>query len=159
MKIIGLLTVLILLSGCFLFRPTEKNEDSSTYTERISRPQTERQLQRRELVLALHDSTESSGAVNRLHQVLDKEKIRLKVIRLSDRDRLSALVRSGRADVMAGNFTEKEIRSLHLLPVLSYPSPDGKKQFCFAVRHDDQMLEKLLGAAADTETTEERKKP
>ena len=159
MKIIGLLTVLILMSGCFLFRPAGKTHESSIYTERVSRPRTERQLQRKELVLALYDSTESSGDISRLRQVLDKEKIRLKVIRLSDRDRLSALVRSGRADVMAGSFTPKEIRSRHLLPVLSYKSPDGKNQFCFAVRHDDLMLEKLLGAAADPETTEERKKP
>ena len=131
MKIIGLLTVLILLSGCFLFRPAGKNEACSIYTERISRPRTERQLQREELVLALHDSRESSREVSQLRQVLDKEKIKLKIIRLSDRDHLSSLVRSGRADVMAGAFTTKEIRSLHLLPVLSYNSSDGKKQFCF----------------------------
>ena len=159
MRIFGLLTVLILLSGCFLFRPAGENGESSIYTERISRPQTARQFQRKELVLALHDSLESSREISQLRQVLDKEKIKLKVIRLSDRDRLSALVRSGRADVMAGAFSKKEIRSMHLLPVLSYKSSDGKKHFCFAVRHDDQMLETLLGAAAGSETTEEREKP
>ena len=159
MKIIGLLTVLILLSGCFLFSPAGKDGEDSTYTERISRPRTERQLQREELVLALHNSIESSGEVNRLRQVLDKEKIKLKIIVLPDRDLLSSLVRSGRADVMAGAFTREEICSLHLLPVLSYQSSDKKNQFCFAVRHDDHILETLLGAAADPETTEERKDP
>ena len=159
MKIIGLLTVLILLNGCFLFRPAGNNGENSLYTERISRPQTERQLQREELVLAVPDSSESSREIGLLRQVLEKEKIRLKVIRLSDRDRLSALVRSGRADVMAGAFTPKEIRSMHLLPVLSYKSSDGKNQFCFAVRHDDHILENLLGAAADSGKTAKREKP
>lgn len=159
MKIIGLLTVLILLSGCSLFRPAKKTEESSLYTERISRPQTERQLQRGELVLALYDSTESSREISQLRQVLDKQKIKLKIIRLSDRDGVSALVRSGRADLMAGAFTREEILSRHLLPVLSYTSPDGKKQFCLAVRHDDHILENLLNTADDPEKTEERKEP
>jgi len=158
MRIIGLLAVLALLNGCFLFRPAEKTADGALYTERVSRPRTERQLEREELVLVLHDSIESSWEITQLRQVLDREKIRLKVIRLSDRDGLSPLVRSGRADVMAGTFTQKEIRSLHLLPVLPYTGSDGKSQYCFAVRHDDQLLETLLGTAASG-TTEERKQP
>ena len=158
MRIFGLLTVLLLLNGCFLFRPAEKTDNGALYTERVSQPRTERQLERRELVLAIHDSIESSWEITQLRQVLDREKIRLKIILLSDRDGLSALVRSGRADVMAGTFTRKEIRSLHLLPVLPYTGSDGKSQYCFAVRHDDQLLENLLGTAASG-TTEERKQP
>ena len=65
MRIFGLLTVLILLSGCFLFRPAGKTHESSIYTERVSRPRTERQLQRKELVLALHDRIDSGGEINR----------------------------------------------------------------------------------------------
>ena len=107
----------------------------------------------------MHDSIESSWEITQLRQVLDREKIRLKIILLSDRDALSALVRSGRADVMAGTFTPKEIRSLHLLPVLPYTGSDGKSQYCFAVRHDDQLLENLLGTEAASGTTEERKQP
>ena len=158
MRIIGLLAVLLLLNGCFLFRPAEKTDNGILYTERVSQPRTERQLERRELVLAVHDSIESSWEITQLRQVLDREKIRLKIILLSDRDSLSALVRSGRADVMAGTFTQKEIRSFHLLPVLPYTGSDGKSQYCFAVRHDDQLLETLLGTAASG-TTEERKQP
>ena len=157
MRIIGLLAVLILLNGCFLFRPAEKTDNGAMYTERVSQPRTERQLERRELVLAVHDSIESRREITQLRQVLDREKIRLKIILLSDRDGLSALVRSGRADVMAGTFTRKEIRSLHLLPVLPYTGSDGKSQYCFAVRHDDQLLGNLLGTASGT--TEERKQP
>ena len=159
MRILGLLAVLFLLNGCFLFRPAEKTDDGALYTERVSQPRTERQLERKELVLALHDSIESSWEITQIRQVLDREKIRLKIIRLSDRDGLSALVRSGRVDVMAGTFTQKEIRSLHLLPVLPYTGSDGKSQYCFAVRHDDQLLENLLGTEAASGTTEERKQP
>lgn len=159
MRIIGLLAVLALLNGCFWFRPAEKTDNGVLYTERVSRPRTERQLERGELVLALHDSIESSWEITRLREVLDREKIRLKIILLSDRDGLSALVRSGRADVMAGTFTRKEIRSLHLLPVLPYTGSDGKSQYCFAVRHDDQLLENLLGTEAASGTTEERNQP
>ena len=63
MRIFGLLAVLILLNGCFLFRPAEKTDNGALYTERVSRPRTERQLERRELVLAVHDSIESSWEI------------------------------------------------------------------------------------------------
>jgi len=159
MRIFGLLAFLVLLNGCFLFRPEEKDNGSSLYTERVSRPRTERQLERRELVLAVHDSIESHWEIAQLRQVLDREKIRLKIILLSDRDGLSALVRSGRADVMAGTFTQQEIRSLHLLPVLPYTGSDGKSQYCFAVRHDDRILENLLGTDAASAKNEERNTP
>jgi len=158
MRIIGLLAVLLLLNGCFLFRPAEKTDNGALYTDRVSLPRTERQLERKELVLAVHDSIESSWEITQLRQVLEREKIRLKIILLTDRDGLSALVRSGRADVMAGTFTTKEIRSLHLLPVLPYTGSDGQSRYCFAVRHDDQLLESLLGTASSG-TTEERKQP
>ena len=71
MRIIGLLAVLLLLNGCFLFRPAEKTDNGVLYTERVSRPRTERQLERKELVLAVHDSIESSWEITQLRQVLE----------------------------------------------------------------------------------------
>ena len=158
MKMTVLLTALVLLNGCFGSRPAEEPEAGSLYTERLSRPRTERQLQRKELVLAVHDSIESSWEIGRLRPVLQKKQIKLKVIPVSDRDEMSFMVRSGRADLMAGAFSQKEVRSLHLRPVLPYTGSDGRSQFCFAVRHDDQILENLLGTAASGKK-QERKTP
>jgi len=157
MRRVGLLLVLILLNGC-ISRSAGTPETGSLYRERISRPQTERHLERRELVLALHENLESSWEISRLQAVLEKQQIRLKVLLFSDRDVLSALVRSGRADLMAGTFSADEIRSLHLLPVLPYTGSDGNNQFCFAVRHDDHILENLLGSAEGSGKNEEKNK-
>lgn len=157
MRVVGLLLVLFLLNGC-ASRSAGVPETGFLYTERISRPQTERRLERRELVLALYESPESSGEISRLLSVLEKQQIRLKVLRFPDRDAMSAVVRSGRADLMAGAFSADEIRSLHLRPVLPYSGPDGQKQFCFAVRHDDHILENLLGAAEVSGKNEEKNK-
>ena len=157
MRVVGLLLVLFLLNGC-TSRPAGTPETGALYAERIRRPQTEQRLERRELVLALYESPESGGDIRRLQSVLEKQQIRLTVLRFSDRDALSAVVRSGRADLMAGTFSADEIRSLHLLPVLPYSGSDGKKQFCFAVRHDDHILEKLLGSAEVSGKNEENKK-
>ena len=157
MRWIGLLMLLFVLNGC-TSRSAGTPETGSLYTERISKPQTERRLERRELILALYENLESSWEISRLQPILKKRQIRLKILRFSDRDVLSSLVRSGRADLMAGTFSADEIRSLHLLPVLPYTGSDGKKQFFFAARHDDHILENLLGSAEGAEKKDERNK-
>lgn len=158
MKIIfGLLTALVLLNGC-ISRSDGQPGSGSLYMERIGRPRTERQLEQKELVLALFESRNSSLEISQLRPILEKQQIRLKVLRFTDRDALSAAVRAGRADLMAGSFTVDEIRSLHLLPVLPYTGSDRNSQYCFAVRSGDHVLEKLLEPAASGKTEERNKK-
>ena len=152
MGLLVLLPVFILLNGC-VSRSDGKPEAGSLYAERLGRPLTERRLECKELILALCESRESSLETSRLRTVLEKNRIKLKIIRISDRNALSAMVRSGRADLIAGAFSPEEIRSLHLLPVLPYTGMDGKSQFCLAVRYDDHILEKLLDAAAASGNT------
>lgn len=156
MKRAFLLPILFLLGGCWLGSP-EKPLQESGYEERVGIPRTNRQLERKVLVLVQFRTLECSEEIDLLKKVLDKEKIRVKIIRVPDRDALSAMVRSGRADLMAGAFTYAEISAFHLLPVLSYTGTDGKTQYCFAVRHNDLILEQLLGKAEPPAAREERK--
>ena len=135
----------VFLSGCFRHVP-DNNADDGGYADRIGVPRTERQLERKELVLALFETPESQREIAAVRSALEKEKIRLKIIRIAQKSALSALLRSGRVDLMAGGFTPEAVRSLHLLPVLSYTGSDGHSRLCLAVRHQDHILENLLGA-------------
>ena len=140
-----LLLPLLLCAGCSRFRTEKKADRENWYAERITVPRTHGQLERKELVLALYATLESREETEALEAILKKDKIRLKIIRIADRDRLPPMVRAGRADLIAGAFTPAEIRAFHLLPVLPYTGTDGKTQYCLAARYQDDILETMLG--------------
>lgn len=148
-----LLLPLLFCAGCSGFRTEKKNDREHWYAERISVPRTHGQLERKELVLALYVTLESREETEALEAILKKDNIRLKVIRIADRDRLPPMVRSGRVDLIAGAFTPGEVRAFHLLPVLPYTGTDGKTQYCLAARYHDDILETMLGQVPRTDGT------
>ena len=149
MKILFMACLMSLLTGCSWFYPVSREPAADPYAERIAVPRTDRQLADGELVLVTVDGPENQRELEAVRRVLQEKNIRLRVVKLTGRDALSAMVRSGRADLMAGSFTAEEIRSRHLLPVLPYPDKDGRLKYCFAVRRTDYILENLLGAVPD----------
>ena len=149
MKILFMTCLMILLTGCSWFSSGAPESAADWYAERIAVPRTERQLAVGELVLVLAESPENQREIEIIQRVLQDKNIHLRVVTLARRDALPAMVRSGRADLMAGAFTPEEIRSLRLLPVLPYPGRDGRSRYCFAVRRSDYILENLLGAVPD----------
>lgn len=144
--------LLIFLCGCLWHDPESAEVSDGLYAERIGAPRTERQLARKELVLVWVETPESKREIETLRSLLNQKKIHLKTIRIEQRTALSALVRSGRADLMAGAFTPEEVHALRLCPVLPYIGGDGRSQFCLAVRYQDEVLENLLSAAPSGET-------
>ena len=142
---IFLLLPLLFCAGCSWLRTEKKTDQENWYADRISVPRTHGQLERKELVLALYVTLESREETEALESLLKKDKIRLKIIRIADRDRLPPMVRSGRVDLIAGAFTPGEVRAFHLLPVLPYTGTDGKTQYCLAARYQDDILETMLG--------------
>jgi len=145
----------LLLSGCATVRPdTSAQNDSELYAARIAGPRTERQLEKKQLALAVFDGPEAEREIELARNALASQKIGLTVFRLKSRSALSGLVRSGRADLMAGAFTADEIRQLRLLPVLPYAG-SGRQSCCFAVRSADRRLEDLLGAAENKSSGKE----
>ena len=153
-----LLLPLLFCAGCSWFRPDKKTDQDNCYAERISIPRTHGQLERKELVLALYETLESREETEALETILKKDKIRLKIIRIANRDKLPPMLRSGRADLIAGAFTPEEIRAFHLLPVLPYTGTDGKTQYCLAARYQDDILETMLGKVKPQEKTAEKGK-
>lgn len=154
-KALPLCLSVLLLGGCATGRPDPAaSNDSDLYAERIVRPRTERQLEKKQLVLAVLDGPEADREIEVARKALEPQQIGLTAVRVNSRSALSGLVRSGRADLMAGAFTADEIRQLRLLPVLSYAGP-GRKTCCFAVRSADRKLEELLGAAENKSTGKE----
>ena len=153
-----LLLPLLFCFGCFRFQPEKKTNQDNWYAERIGIPRTHGQLERKELVLALYETLESGLEKESLETILKKDKIRLKIIRIANRDMLPPIVRSGRADLIAGAFTPEEIRAFHLLPVLPYTGTDGTTQYCLAARYQDDILETMLGKVALPEKNTEKGK-
>lgn len=146
-KALPLCLSVLLLSGCIAGRQAPAApDDSDLYAERIARPRTERQLEKKQLVLAVLDGPGADREIELARKALASQRIELSAVRVRSRSALSGLVRSGRADLMAGAFTADEIRQLRLLPVLPYAGA-GRKPCCFAVRSGDRQLEELLGAA------------
>ena len=147
--------MMLLLSGCILGRQDPAApDDSGLYAERIVRPRTERQLEKKQLVLVVLDGPEADREIGLARTALASQQIELTAVRMRSRSALSGLVRSGRADLMAGAFTADEIRQLHLVPVLPYAGP-GRKSCCFAVRSGDFRLEELFGAAENNPSGKE----
>ena len=145
----------VFLSGCFRSGPESSADYDNWYAERIGIPRTERQLERKELVLALFETPESRQEIEAARSALEKERIRLKIIRIDRRPALSALLRAGQVDLIAGKFTPGEVRSLRLLPVLPLTGKDGRSRICLAVRYQDHILENLLGAVPPGENSGE----
>ena len=156
MRWILILILPFFLSGCFRSGPENEADYDELYADRISIPRTERQLERKELILALFETPESGREIEAVRSALEKEQIRLKIIRIARRSSLSALLRSGRVDLIAGKFTPDEVRSLRLLPAMPYTGKDGRSRFCLAVRYQDHILENMLGAVPSGEKTGEK---
>ena len=156
MKRFLLIFPLILLSGCLLKPAGPDPAADREYENRVSRPRTERQLERRELVLAVFAGPDRQAASTAVWSVLEKENIGLKIIPLTRRESLSPMLRAGRVDLIAGGYTPEEVRALHLTPVLPYTGPDGRR-YCCAVRFGDRMLEEILGAVPAGDSAAERK--
>ena len=136
-----LLLPLILLCGCFL---TGKNvPESDLYRERVAAPRTERQLAKKEIVLALFPGPQTERELAKARETAEKHQLKLIVIRLSSREALPPMLRAGRADLIAGGFTPDEIRRLRLEPV-GGSSIDGLTH-CFGARRDDRELAELFG--------------
>jgi|GEM_PF-3154209 len=148
---------LFLPAGCALFSSKPPPSPDGDYVERVAQPRTEEQLKRKELVLALWDGPEKSKETAAVRAALQAEPVRLKIVTVSRRETLSPMLRSGRADLIAGAFTQEEIRNLYLLPVLVYSGTDGRSSYCFAVRRGDHILEGMLGPVSDAEKTSDKK--
>ena len=146
------LLALLFPAGCLLFPAGTAPSPDGGYVERVAQPRTERQLERGELVLALWAGPENKIETAAARTALQNGKVRLKIVAVSQREALSPMLRSGRADLIAGAFTPEEIQNLHLLPVLSYSGSDGHTRYCFAVRRGDSTLENLLGPVSAAET-------
>ena len=147
--------MMLLLSGCILGRQDPAApDDPELYAERIVSPRTERQLEKKQLVLVVLDGPEADREIGLARTALASQQIELSAVRVRSRSALSGLVRSGRADLMAGAFTADEIRQLHLVPVLPYAGP-GRKSCCFAVRFGDRRLEDLFGTAENNPSGKE----
>lgn len=136
--------VLILCCSCSLFRSADEVEaqsdllvSSRLYQERIVSRSEKRIFEEKRLVLVCVKDL-PVPLIESLQNVLKNESIRLEILYSSDFTHFPALLRSGRADLMAGNFTEKQIQSFHLMPLLPYEG------FCFAVREKDKRLYDLL---------------
>ena len=153
-----LLLPLLFCFGCLRLQPDKKTDQDNFYAERIGIPRTHGQLERKELVLALFETLESGLETESLENVLKKDKIRLKIIRIASRDKLPPMLRSGRADLIAGAFTPEEVRAFQLLPVLPYTGTDGKTQYCLAARYQDDILETMLGKVSPRDKTAEKGK-
>ncbi|MBO4649280.1 MAG: hypothetical protein J5806_14115 [Lentisphaeria bacterium] len=153
-KALPLGLMVLLLGGCFTDRPDPAPDDPELYAERIVRPRTERQLEKKQLVLVVLDGPEADREIGLARTALASQQIELTAVRVRSRSALSGLVRSGRADLMAGAFTADEIRQLHLVPVLPYAGP-GRKSCCFAVRFGDRRLEELFDTAENNPSGKE----
>ena len=149
---------LIFLSGCLWHAPVDPVDPDLLYEDRLAHPRTERRLSHKELVLAVAEGPESGREIALAEAALKTKGFQLKVIRVSGREALSAMVRACRADLMAGAFTSSEIRSMRLLPVLPYAGADGRSRYCFAVRRSDHILENMLGPVS-SEDSDGRKGP
>ena len=152
-----LLLPLVLLSGCFTNRSEPDPRPGDEYAERVVVPRTERQLERRELVLAVFSGPDRAAASAAVWSVLEKKNIGLKILPLTRRAALSPMLRAGRVDLIAGGYTPEEVRALHLTPVLPYTGADGQSRYCFAVRYGDHILVELLGAVPADDFAAERK--
>lgn len=142
----------LLLGSC---RTTAPEPKQNLYAEYVSRPTLERRLAGGELVIGLVQSSESEKEFRSAADILARHNLKLKFIYAS-RAELPPLLRSGTVDLIAGNFTEKEILDLHLVPV---PAPlNGKKSsgnHVFAIRRGNPQLEKILsGSPSNTEQKE-----
>lgn len=132
----------LLLGSC---RTTPEPEPKqSLYAEYVSEPALERRLASGELVIGLVQSSESDQEFKTAAETLARHNLKLKVL-LATREELPPLLRSGTVDLIAGNFSEKEILELRLTPV---PSNKDKKNpsinHVFAIRRGNPQLEKIL---------------
>lgn len=149
MRTLPILPLLLLTMLCACVRETAAvPETDPLYRERVAAPRLKNQLEKRELVLAQVDSDAADEEVKQLRTVLEKENLRLKVFRVSRREKLPALLRGGHADVIAGKFTPSEIRRFQLSPVLPY----AENHCCFAVRNSDDLLKNILGGVIPEES-------
>ena len=142
-----LLLPLLLLCGCFL-TGTKDPESVDPYRARVAVPRTERQLAKKEIVLALLEGPQMESELAKASEIAEKNQLKLIVIRLSKREALPPMLRAGRADLIAGAFTPDEIRQLRLEPA-GGSSKDGRT-YCFGVRRDDRELAELFGPVTDT---------
>lgn len=138
-----LLLPLVLLCGCFLTGNNAPEPD--LYRERVAAPRTERQLAKKEIVLALFPGPQTEQELAKARETAEKHQQKLTVIRLSSREALPPMLRAGRADLIAGGFTPDEIRRLRLEPV-GGSSIDGLT-YCFGARRDDRVIAELFGPA------------
>ena len=88
-----LLLPLILLSGCLSRHAKTDLRPGEEYAERVVVPRAERQLERRELVLALFSGPDRQAASAAVWSMLEKKNIGLKIIPLTRRDALSPMLR------------------------------------------------------------------
>lgn len=132
----------LLLGSC---RTTSEQEPKQNlYAEYVSRPVLERRLTEGELLIGLVQSSAPDSEFNAAADILARHNLKLKVI-YATRAELPPLLRSGTVDLIAGNFSEKEILDLRLVPI---PVPQsGKKtseSHVFAIRRGNPQLEKIL---------------
>ena len=155
-----LLLPLFLLCGCF--RTGTNAPESDLYRERIAAPRTERQLAKKEIVLAFVPGPQSEPELAKARETAEKHQLKLTVIRVSGREALAPMLRAGRADLIAGGFTPGEIRRLRLEPVGG--SSRNGLTYCLGARRDDWELAELFGPPPEIlpsgempETAKERK--
>lgn len=142
MRTLPILPLLLLTMLCACVRETAAvPETDPLYRERVAAPRFRNQMQKRELVLALAESDSAAENGKQLRALLEKENLHLRIIRTPRRKNLPALLRTGHADVIAGNFSPEEIRRFQLSPVLPY----ADCRYCFAVRNSDEQLKNILG--------------
>ena len=144
-----LILPLLLLCGCFLIPSGSDSEspDADLYRERIAAPRTERQLAKKEIVLALFEGPQTEQELSKAREAAEKHQLKLTVIRLSSREALPPMLRSGRADLIAASFTPDEIRRIRLKPAGGWMK--DTVPYCFGARRDDGELAGLFGPAPD----------
>ncbi|MBQ9337498.1 MAG: hypothetical protein IJS14_09410 [Lentisphaeria bacterium] len=149
-----LLLPLLLLGGCFLFPDGPSGGSSDLYRDRVAAPRTERQLAKKELVLAICPGPQTDLELAKANEIAKKHQLKLTVIRVSGREALPPMLRAGRADLIAASFTPDELRQLLLEPVGGWPGKDltsggSMTTYCFGARRDDRELAGLFGQPED----------
>lgn len=140
---------LLFLNGCSSFfsggKTLHEDSFSALYEERITLTREKEIFEKKSLIFCGAKEF-PSDLLKQLQEALEKEQIRLKILPEAEPFLLSSFLRSGKADLIAGRFTPKQIRSWHLMPleIRTGDKDQSESEYCFAIRSSSSRLKALL---------------